>query len=42
MEEKKSFYGPIATVDVFEDNVLVREALETVSSGSVVVVDGKG
>lgn len=39
---KKSFYGPIATVDVFEDNVLVREALETVSSGSVVVVDGKG
>ena len=24
-----SFHGPVATVRVFEDNVLVREALET-------------
>jgi regulator of ribonuclease activity A len=39
---KKEFSGPIATVDVFEDNVLVREALETVPRGSVLVVDGKG
>jgi len=39
---KTSFYGPITTVDVMEDNVLVREALETVPAGSVVVVDGKG
>ena len=34
--------GPIATVDVFEDNVLVREAFETVPAGTVLVVDGKG
>ncbi|MBB5356164.1 regulator of ribonuclease activity A [Anoxybacillus mongoliensis] len=40
--KKTSFYGPVTTVDVFEDNVLVREALETVPAGSVVVVDGKG
>jgi regulator of ribonuclease activity A len=39
---KKEFSGPIATVEVFEDNVLVREALETVPKGSVLVVDGKG
>jgi len=39
---KKEFSGPIATVDVFEDNVLVREALETVPAGTVLVVDGKG
>ncbi|WP_070121023.1 ribonuclease E activity regulator RraA [Bacillus marinisedimentorum] len=38
----KRFYGPIHTVDVFEDNVLVREALETVPEGSVLVVDGGG
>ncbi|KPC97206.1 putative regulator of ribonuclease activity [Geobacillus sp. BCO2] len=39
---KRMFFGPIATVDVFEDNVLVREALETVPPGTVLVVDGKG
>jgi regulator of ribonuclease activity A len=39
---KQMFSGPIATVDVFEDNVLVREALETVPPGTVLVVDGKG
>jgi regulator of ribonuclease activity A len=39
---KAEFSGPIATVDVFEDNVLVREALETVPAGTVLVVDGKG
>ena len=39
---KKQFSGPIATVDVLEDNVLVREALETVPTGTVLVVDGKG
>ncbi|MED5075498.1 ribonuclease E activity regulator RraA, partial [Anoxybacillus geothermalis] len=39
---KRAFSGPIATVDVFEDNVLVREALETVPPGTVLVVDGKG
>ena len=36
------FCGPIATVLVFEDNVLVKEAIETVPSGSVIVVDGGG
>jgi len=39
---KKEFSGSIATVEVFGDNVLVREALETVPKGSVLVVDGKG
>jgi len=39
---KQQFSGPIATVKVFEDNVLVREALETVPEGSVLVVDGGG
>ncbi|MFE8701410.1 ribonuclease E activity regulator RraA [Cytobacillus sp. FJAT-54145] len=40
--KKKSFSGPIRTVRVFEDNVLVKEALETVEAGSVLVVDGGG
>lgn len=34
------FSGPMATVKVFEDNVLVRQAIETVPPGSVLVVDG--
>lgn len=38
--KEKRFHGPIATVQVFEDNVLVKEALETIPSGSVLVVDG--
>ena len=37
-----SFYGNLATVNVFEDNVLVREALETDGQGRVLVVDGGG
>jgi regulator of ribonuclease activity A len=37
-----SFYGSLATVKVFEDNVLVREALETAGQGRVLVVDGSG
>lgn len=36
------FHGPIATVSCFEDNVLVRRALEEEPSGTVVVVDGGG
>lgn len=39
---KKQFSGPIHTVKVLEDNVLVRKALETVPEGSVLVVDGGG
>lgn len=40
--KRKSFSGPIKTVKVFEDNVLVKEALETIPSGSVLIVDGGG
>ena len=36
----KSFYGEIATVKVFEDNVLVRKTLETEGRKRVLVVDG--
>lgn len=36
------FGGPIATVKVFEDNVLVRTALEEDGEGRVLVVDGGG
>ena len=34
------FSGPVRTLKVFEDNVLVRAALETPGEGSVLVVDG--
>ena len=37
-----SFHGPIVTVRVFEDNVLVRETLETEGQRRVLVVDGGG
>lgn len=37
-----SFSGPISTVRVFEDNVLVREALEDLPAGTVLIVDGGG
>ena len=37
-----SFHGPIVTVRVFEDNVLVRETLETEGRRRVLVVDGGG
>src|SRR5215210_9139724 len=37
-----SFYGSLVTVKVFEDNVLVREALETDGQRRVLVVDGGG
>ncbi len=36
------FSGPISTVKVYEDNVLVREALEDLPAGTVLVVDGGG
>ncbi|WP_216828155.1 ribonuclease E activity regulator RraA [Alkalihalobacterium elongatum] len=38
--QKKTFEGPICTVRVFEDNVLVKKALQEVPEGSVLVVDG--
>jgi regulator of ribonuclease activity A len=39
---KIQFAGPISTVKVFEDNVLVKEALKTIPEGHVLVVDGGG
>ncbi len=36
------FCGPIATVKVLEDNVLVREALCEPGDGRILVVDGEG
>ncbi len=39
---ERNFHGAIATVRVFEDNVLVREALSAAGRGRVLVVDGAG
>jgi regulator of ribonuclease activity A len=39
---RKSFHGPIATVQVYEDNALVRAALEEPGQGRVLVIDGGG
>jgi regulator of ribonuclease activity A len=39
---RKSFHGPIATLKLFEDNSLVRSALESAGRGRVLVVDGGG
>jgi regulator of ribonuclease activity A len=36
------FAGPITTLRVFEDNALVRQALELPGGGRVLVVDGGG
>ncbi|CAN5232539.1 ribonuclease E activity regulator RraA [soil metagenome] len=38
----KGFHGTISTVRVHEDNVLVRDALEEITAGHVLVVDGGG
>jgi regulator of ribonuclease activity A len=37
-----SFAGPIETLRLFEDNALVRQTLEMVGQGRVLVVDGGG
>jgi regulator of ribonuclease activity A len=39
---KTHFFGRIRTVKCYDDNVLVRKALETPSQGEVIVVDGAG
>jgi regulator of ribonuclease activity A len=39
---RTAFSGPIATLKVFEDNSLVREAVGTPGEGRVLVVDGGG
>lgn len=38
--QRSHFYGIAATLKVFEDNVMVRAALEKPGNGSVLVVDG--
>jgi regulator of ribonuclease activity A len=38
----KNFHGKISTVKVFEDNVLVRDALAKDGTGKVLVIDGGG
>lgn len=40
--KRSAFAGPARTLKVFEDNVLVRAALETPGEGHVLVVDGGG
>ncbi|MEM9997509.1 MAG: ribonuclease E activity regulator RraA [Bacteroidota bacterium] len=37
-----AFHGPIETVKVFEDNLLVKRMLATAGNGRVLVVDGGG
>lgn len=37
-----SFFGQVVTLKVFEDNLLVRQALEKPGAGRVLVVDGGG
>ena len=39
---RRTFYGPITTLKVFEDNGPVRAALEAPGDGRVLVVDGGG
>ena len=36
------FCGPITTIKVFEDNVLIRQTLEKKSTDGVLVIDGGG
>lgn len=40
--KRARFAGPVATVRCFEDNSMVRAALETPGKGRVLVVDGGG
>lgn len=40
--KRKSFAGPISTVKVLEDNILIIEALESIPTGNVLIVDGEG
>ena len=39
---RRSFDGPVSTVRTFENNVLVREAVEEPGAGRVLVVDAGG
>ncbi|KAJ4829305.1 hypothetical protein Tsubulata_001011 [Turnera subulata] len=40
--QSRAFSGPIVTLKVFEDNVLVRELIERKGEGRVLVIDGGG
>jgi regulator of ribonuclease activity A len=40
--KKHRFHGPAVTLNVFEDNGLIRATLETAGEGRVLVVDGGG
>lgn len=39
---RKAFHGPVSTLKLFEDNGLVRKALESPGNGRVLVIDGGG
>lgn len=39
---RRAFSGPVVTLKVFEDNVLLRDFLEERGNGRVLVVDGGG
>ena len=39
---RTSFSGPVTTLKVFEDNTMVREAVQQPGEGRVLVVDGGG
>jgi len=39
---RRAFGGPIATLKIFEDNSLVRTALEQPGEGRILVIDGGG
>jgi RraA family protein len=39
---RAAFFGRIATLKLFEDNSLVRKALESEGQGRVLVIDGGG
>jgi len=39
---RRSFHGQIATLKLFEDNSLVRKALDQPGNGRVLVIDGGG
>lgn len=39
---RKAFHGPASTVRCFEDNSLIKEAVQSPGAGRVLVVDGGG
>ena len=39
---RQRFQGPISTLKVYEDNSLVRKALEAAGNGRILVIDGGG